>query len=157
MMTEHRAHGIGKCVLDQHALCVAGDQLTGSRALVIGEQNGWLVGAEIFDKELAEGTLARAGFLFIDARRSILALRQIEIDDTPSGCWQLGDFFEQSRRAPAQRDEDNAVLIKPIEPLKSGEFGIEDEVLRRAAMLPDPEVDEAEDLVSLSALADIGI
>jgi hypothetical protein len=54
----------------------AGDQLRGSRATIIGEQDGRLVVTEILDKELAEVALARAGLLFIDARRSVLALNR---------------------------------------------------------------------------------
>jgi hypothetical protein len=41
--------------------------------------------------------------------------------------------------------------------LIGGELGVEDEVLRRVAVLTLPEVDEAEDLLALLALTDIGV
>lgn len=45
---------------------------------VIGEQDGRQVMAEILDEELAEVALAQPDGLLEDARRAVLALRQVE-------------------------------------------------------------------------------
>ena len=47
------AHGVGECVLDQHALSVARDELGRGAAAVVGQQDGRLVMAEIENEELA--------------------------------------------------------------------------------------------------------
>ena len=70
---------------------------------------------------------------------------------------QVGSFGEQLGRAPAQGEEGDAGGIEPVEPGVGGELGVEDEVLRRLAVLALPEIDEAEDLVGLLALANIGV
>ena len=49
------------------------------------------------------------------------------------------------------------LLLEPIELLIGGELGVEDQMLRRLAMLTRPKPDEAEDLLGLFALADIGV
>lgn len=112
---------------------------------------------EILDEELAEGATTGAGFVFVDARCAILALRQIEGDGAPGGGRQVGDFLEQSRGAPAQGQEDNVGVIETIKPFVSGELGVEDEMLRGTAVLAGPKVDEAEHLVGLFTLGDVGI
>src|SRR5262249_50768047 len=60
------AHSIGERVLDEHSPGIAGDDVAGSGACVIGEQDRGLVVAEIFDEELPERMLARANLLLID-------------------------------------------------------------------------------------------
>ena len=67
------------------------------------------------------------------------------------------DFLEQGRRASAQSEEGDLRLIEPIEPIISGELGVEDQVLWRAAMLAGPEVDEAENFIGFLALTDVGV
>jgi hypothetical protein len=52
------AHRIRERVLDQHALCIAGNQLGRGAAPVIGEQDGGLIVTEVLDEQLTE---ARAG------------------------------------------------------------------------------------------------
>src|ERR1700730_1480046 len=113
--------------------------------------------AEIGDEELAVAALARASLLCVDSRVAVFAVGQVERDGAPSRWWQVVDFGEQARRAPAQGKEDDAGRIEPIEPLVGGELGVEDEVLRRLAILALPEVDEAENLICLLALANIGV
>src|SRR5262249_47657774 len=58
---------------------IAGDDVAGSGACVIGEQDRGLVVAEIFDEELPERMLARANLLLIDPRSTIFAMRDIEV------------------------------------------------------------------------------
>jgi len=124
---------------------------------VVGEQYGRLIVTEVRDEELAIGALKRAGLLFEEARVTIFAMWDIEFDGAPSRSRQVCDFAEQFGRAPAQGDEGDTFFIKPVEPRVGGELGIEDEVRGRLAMLALPEIDEAEDLVGLLALANIGV
>src|SRR5229473_1984626 len=70
---------------------------------------------------------------------------------------QVVDFGEQAWRASSQGQKGDAGGIEPIEPLIGGELGVEDEMLRRLAVLALPEVDEAENLIGLLALANIGV
>jgi hypothetical protein len=56
------AHRVGERILDEHALGVAGNEILGGRACVIGEQDGGLIVAEAGDEELAVGALARTTF-----------------------------------------------------------------------------------------------
>src|SRR5262249_60331802 len=84
-------------------------------------------------------------------------MRHIEGHGAPGGWRQVLDHLEQGRRAPAQRDEDDTLLVEPIQPFEGGELGIEDEMPRRLAVLARPELDEAEDLLGLFALADVGV
>jgi len=51
-------------------------------------------------------------------------------------------------------NESDLLLVEPIELLVGGELGVEDQMLRWATMLVGPELDEAEDLLRLLALAD---
>ena len=81
----------------------------------------------------------------------------VEFDGAPGRRRQVGGFGEQFGRAPAQGEEGDAFGIEPVEPRIGGELGVEDEVLRRLAVLALPEIDEAEDLVGLLALANIGV
>ena len=76
------ADRIGERILDEHALGVAGDEVLGSRACVIGQQDGRLIVAEIGDEELAIDALKRAGLLFKEARVAVFAW-DIELDGTP--------------------------------------------------------------------------
>jgi hypothetical protein len=68
-----------------------------------------------------------------------------------------GGFGEEFGRAAAQGEEGDAGRVEPIEPVIGGELGIEDELLRCLAVLALPEGDEAENLVRLLALANIGV
>ena len=124
---------------------------------VVGEQDGGLVVAEIGDEELAVGALARTHLLFVDPWGAVFAVGHIERDGAPGRWRQVIDFGEQAGRAPAQGEEGDAGGVEPIEPVVGGELGVEDEVLRQLAVLALPEGDEAEDLLGLLALADIGI
>ena len=113
--------------------------------------------AEIGDEELAEGALVRTRLLLVDARGAILAIGHVEGDGAPGRRRQVVDLGEQAWRASAQGDEGDPGGIEPIEAVVGGELGVEDEVSRRPAVLALPEVDEAEDLLGLLALADIGV
>ena len=124
---------------------------------VVGEQDGGLVVAEIGDEELAEGALVRTRLLFVDARGAMLAAGYVEGDGAPSRWRQVVDLGEQAWRASPQGDEGDPGRIEPIEAVVGGELGVEDEVLRQAAMLALPERDEAKDLLGLLALADVGV
>ena len=99
----------------------------------------------------------RTSLLFVKLRVAVFAVRQIELDGAPGRWRQMGDFGEQLGRAPAQGDEGDAGGIEAIEPGIGGELGVEDEVLRRLAVLALPEVDETENLIGLLALANIGV
>ncbi len=81
----------------------------------------------------------------------------VERDGTPGRWRQVVDFGEQAWRASSQGQKGDAGGIEPIEPLIGGELGVEDEMLRRLAVLALPEVDEAENLIGLLALANIGV
>ncbi len=48
-------------------------------------------------------------------------------------------------------------MIEPVETVVGRELGVEDHVARRAAVVGGPEVDEAENLFHLLALADVGV
>ena len=48
-------------------------------------------------------------------------------------------------------------MVETIEAIVGGELGIEDEMVRLCAVASLPEVDEAEDLVGLLALSDVGV
>ena len=78
------AHGIGECVLDEHALGIAQDQLTRGGFSVVGEQDGGLVVAEVLDEELAVEAFSQADLLFVDSRGAVLTIGDIEIDGAPS-------------------------------------------------------------------------
>src|SRR5215813_10273450 len=84
-------------------------------------------------------------------------MRHIERHGAPGGWRQVLDLLKQSRRAPAQRDEDDTLLVEPIQPFEGGELGIEHEMPGRLAVLTRPELDEAEDLLGLFAFADVGV
>src|SRR6202521_5984386 len=70
---------------------------------------------------------------------------------------QAVDLGKQFWRASAQGEEGDACRIEPIEAFVGGELGVEDQMLRHAAMLALPECDEAKDLLGLVALADVGV
>lgn len=151
------ADGIGESVLDQHALGIASEQLSGRGMLVIGEQNGRLVMAEVFDEELAEVALSGSDGLLEDAWRAVLALRQVESDGALGEERQGFDLGEESSVAPAQGDEGDSVLVETVEPVEGGELGVEYEMAGRAAVIAGPEVDEAEHRIGLFAFADVGV
>jgi len=65
---------------------------------------------------------------------------QVEHDGAPSRWRQVADLGEQTWRSPAQGKEGDAGDVEPIEPLVGSELGVEDEVLRRLAVLAFPEV-----------------
>ena len=68
--------------------------------------------------------------LFVDAGGLVLAGGDVELDATPGGGGQRGDFGEQLRGAAAQGDESDAVRVEPLEPIIGGELRIEDQVAR---------------------------
>ena len=80
------AHGVGQSILDEHALSVADNQLASSGVSVIGEEDGWLIMAEILDEELSVGVVEEPDLVFEDPRGLILALGQVESDLAP-GLW----------------------------------------------------------------------
>ncbi len=129
------AYRVGQRVLDEHALGIAGDDGLGGGLGVVGEQDGGLVVAEIGDEELAEGALVRTSLLFVDARGAMLAAGDIEGDGAPGRWRQVVDLGEQAWRASAQGDEGDPGGIEPVEAVVGGELGVEDEVLRQAAVL----------------------
>lgn len=68
------AHCVGKGVLDERLLCIAGDDRLGGGRGVIDEQDGGLVVAEIGDEELAEVALVGSSRLLEVARVRYLRL-----------------------------------------------------------------------------------
>jgi hypothetical protein len=95
--------------------------------------------AEALD-ESTGGSYAGAGGLSVQ-RRAAFYLRsgesRVTVRQTDAGSSAIS--LSRAGERPAQRDEDIAGLIETIKPPEGGEFGIKDEVLRRAAMLPGPE------------------
>src|SRR5713101_1794369 len=151
------AYRVGQRVLDEHALGIAGDDGLGGGLGVVGEQDGGLVVAEIGDEELAEGALVRTSLLFVDARGAMLSAGDIEGDGAPGRWRQVVDLGEQAWRASAQGDEGDSGRIEPIEAIVGSELGVEDEVLRQAAVLTLPKGDETKDFFGLVTLADVGV
>ena len=100
---------------------------------------------------------SRTGLVFVDARGAMLAAGDIKGDDAPSRWRQVVDLGEQAWRASPQGDEGYSGRIEPIEAVVGSELGVEDEVLRQAAVLTLPEGDETKDLLGLVALADVGV
>ena len=82
---------------------------------------------------------------------------QVECDGAPGGWGQPVDVGEQALGASAQGHEGDPGGVEPVEPLVGGELGIENEMLRDAAVLALPEVDEAEHLISFLTLPDVGV
>ena len=76
------AHGVGQSVLDEHTLGIADNQLASRGVSIIGDEDGWLIMAEILDEELSVGVIEEPNLLFEDARSLILALGQVESDLT---------------------------------------------------------------------------
>jgi hypothetical protein len=146
-----KAHGIGEGIFDEHAFGIAGDQLAGSGAGVVGQQDGGLLMAQILDEDLAEDALAGLDLLLKDARRAVFALGQVEGDLAPCRGGKLGDLGEQAGGTPPQGNEGDLRLVEAIEPVIGGQLGVEDEVLWRAAVLAGPEVNKAEDLLGFLA------
>src|SRR5208337_3105405 len=136
---------------------IAGDDRLGGGGEIVGEQDSRLVVAEIGNVELAEVALVRSSLLLVVARGTVLAAGDIELDGAPGRWRQPGDFGEQFWCAPAQGDESDAGGVEPIQAVVGSELGVEDEVVRHAAISLLPERDEAEDLLGLLALADIGV
>jgi hypothetical protein len=68
---------------------------------------------------------------------AVFAMRDVEFDGSMLAGY---DFGEQLGRAPAQGDEGDTLGMESIEPCIGGQLGIEDEVLRRLAMLALPEL-----------------
>ena len=124
---------------------------------VVGQQDGWLIVAEILDEELAESASQQADLLFMDLRRAVFAIGDIEVHGAPGGRRQVADLGEEFARASAQGHEDDALLVEPIELRIVGEPRVEDKMLGQAAMPTFPELDEAEDLLGLLTLADISV
>jgi len=77
------AHRVGERILDEHALGVAGDEILGGRACVIGEQDGGLIVTEVGDEELAVDALQRTRLLFLKAWIAIFAMEHVEFDGAP--------------------------------------------------------------------------
>src|SRR5258706_7500285 len=92
------AHRVGERILDEHALGVAGNEILGGRACVIGEQDGGLIVTEVGDEELAVGALKRPRLVFMEAWIAVFAMGHVEFDGAPSRCWQVGDLGEQLGR-----------------------------------------------------------
>jgi hypothetical protein len=113
--------------------------------------------AEILDEELAEDALSRTSLLLVDRRSAIFAVGHVQGDGTPWRGRQVVDLGEQLGCAPARGEEGDASGIEPIEALVGGELRIEDQMLRRTAVLALPERDEAKDLFGFFTLADVGI
>ena len=59
---------------------------------IVCQKDGRQVVSEVLDEELPEGTFVGLGLLLEDARGTILALRQVEIDGAPGGGGQVVDF-----------------------------------------------------------------
>src|SRR5215470_9770820 len=66
-------------------------------------------------------------------------------------------FPSAGRLSAGAGDENDALRVEPVEALEGGELGIKHEMLRRLAVLAGPEFDEAEDLLGLLTLADVGV
>ncbi len=111
------ANGVGEGVLDQHSFGVASDELLVRGVGIVCQKDGRQVVSEVGDEELSEGTFVGLGLLLEDARGSIFALRQVEIDGSPSGGGQVVDFLEQRRGASAQGDEGDVVAVEAVEVL----------------------------------------
>ena len=116
------AHGVRQRVLDEHALSIAGDELTRGGIGIICQQDGRLVVAELLDEKLAKGALCGPGLLLVDTRCAVFAMRDVEGDLAPSRWWQFGDFDKQSGRAPAQGHEGDVRRVEAIEPGIGGEL-----------------------------------
>src|SRR3984893_8446718 len=122
-----KAYRIGERILDEHALGVASDEVFGGRALVVGEQDGGLIVAEVGDVKLAVGALKRTRLLFVEAWVAVFAMGYVEFDGAPGRRRQVGDFGEQLGRAAAQGEEGDAGGIETVEPRVGGELGGENQ------------------------------
>ena len=65
--------------------------------------------------------------------------------------------LQQRWGAAAQGDEGDAHVVEAGQVLVGGQLGVEDQVPRELAVVLLPELDEAEDLVGLLALAQVGV
>src|SRR5580693_4812371 len=93
-----KAYRIGERILDEHALSVAGDEIFDGRALVVGEQNGGLIVAEVGDVKLAVGALKRTRLLFVEAWVAVFAMgtsssavRQADAGRSATSASSLGE------------------------------------------------------------------
>ena len=77
------AHSVGECVLDEHALGIAEDQLTHGGFFVVGQQDGGQIVAKILDEELAVVDFSQADLLLVDSRGAVLTIGDIEVDGAP--------------------------------------------------------------------------
>ena len=95
--------------------------------------------------------------LLVDARRAVLAGRDVQFDRAPGRAGSAAISCEQLGGAAPQGDEGDAQLRRAGPGWRRWSVGIEDQVARHAPRGALPEVDEAEDLLGLLALAQIGI
>ena len=78
-----KADGVSEGVFDEHALCIAQDQLSQRGFSVVRKQNGRQVVAEILDEELAVRAFLQADLLLINLRRAVFAVGDVKIEGTP--------------------------------------------------------------------------
>ena len=100
---------------------------------MVGEEQRWLVAAEAFDGELAEGAAFERDRVFVVAGGLVLAGAVKPGLGSPARG-QLLERGDQLRGALAQRDEGDAQLVELGEVLVGGELSVEHQQLRQLAM-----------------------
>jgi len=138
-------------------MSVAGDQLFGRCPPLVGEQHRGVLMTEVLDVKLAEGVAVETNRLFVHPGRAVLAGRDVELDRPPRRTRKTHDVLHDLRRPPAEGDEVNLQAVQFGQLGVGRQPGVEDQVARKLAAGPLPEVDEPEDLPGLFSLADVGI
>ncbi len=147
---------LGDGILDQHAAGIAVDQPGRRFVLLVGDQQGGLVVAEIGDGDLADGVgiVLQSGLLVEDARVPVGAPDIAERDPLPGGAGCRGDGSEQLGAGSAEGDEADAELVEAREVGVGGQLGIEDQLAGPGAGALLPVLGEAQDLVVVGVLAE---
>src|SRR5438093_12102936 len=103
--------------------------------------------AQVLDEQLAEVATLKTNALFVDARRAVLAGRDVQLNGAPCGTRQQDDLLEKLWRAPAQSDERDVHLVEARQLGVRRQARIEHEMAGEIAVGALPECDEAEDLL----------
>ncbi len=86
-------HRVGERVFNEHALGITGQQRFGGGVLLIGQQDGRFIVAEVLDKDLSQAASGQGDALLEHARRAILAAGNIQFNGSPSRSGQKNDLF----------------------------------------------------------------
>jgi len=110
-----KANGVGEGVFDEHALGVASHEFDGGDPVLIGQENGGFVMAEVLDIDLTKAPPSQTNRLLVDARGAVLAGRHVQFDCAPRRAREEDDFLEERGTSPAQGDEGDLHLVEACE------------------------------------------